>query len=156
MLWSICLFTWCCIAFAYKSITLCWFQILFQVLISDIQLAGLYGTTDKVNKGMRGPNGVGVGGSPLNVSTTGTVYCLWSPYLLGDFEPCLLESEDWAAVERRRDLQQCVVVVQAAADVSHRHPLLNHGHAHVDIVPMQDLCRNPVADLKKKQKNIII
>lgn len=140
MLWSICLFTWCYIAFAYKSITLCWFQILFQVLISDIQLAGLYGTTDKVNKGMRGPNGLCVGGS------------LWSPYLLGDFEPCLLESEDWAAVERRRDLQQCVVVVQAAADVSHRHPLLNHGHAHVDIIPMQDLCRNPVADLKNKNK----
>lgn len=70
------------------------------------------------------------------------------PYLLGDFEPCLLESEDGAAVERRRDLEQSVVVVQAAADVSHRHPLLNHRHTHVDIVPVQDLCCNPVADLK--------
>lgn len=70
------------------------------------------------------------------------------PYLLGDFEPCLLESEDGAAVERRRDLEQSVVVVQAAADVGHRHPLLNHRHTHVDIVPVQDLCCNPVADLK--------
>lgn len=72
------------------------------------------------------------------------------PYLLGDFEPCLLESEDGAAVERRRDLEQSVVVVQAAADVSHRHPLLNHRRAHVDIVAVQDLCRDPVADLKKQ------
>lgn len=71
------------------------------------------------------------------------------PYLLGDFEPCLLESEDGAAVERGRDLEQSVVVVQAAADVGHRHPLLNHRHTHVDVVTVQDLRCDPVADLKK-------
>lgn len=94
-----------------------------------------------------------VGEIPLNVSTV-THNCSLSvvPHLLGDFEPCLLESEDWAAVERRRDLEQSVVIVQAAADVSHRHPLLNHRHAHVDIVRVQDLCCNPVADLKNNRE----
>lgn len=102
----------------------------------------------RINKGMRVQNCLCVGESPLNVSPQ-ELFTVGGPtYLLGDFEPCLLESEDWAAVERRRDLEQSVVVVQAAADVSHRHPLLYHSHTHVDIVPLQDLCCNPVADLK--------
>lgn len=87
---------------------------------------------------------------PFTCIHTVTPSCLLPavPYLLGDFQPRLLESEDWAAVERRRDLEQGVVVVQAAADIGHRHPLLNHRHTHVDIVTVQDLCSNPVADLK--------
>ena len=73
-------------------------------------------------------------------------------YLLGDFEPGLLEAEDGAAVERGRDLQHGVVVVEAATDVSHRHPFLDHRHSHVDVVPVQDLRGNPVADLTKDER----
>lgn len=74
-------------------------------------------------------------------------------HLLGDFQPGLLEAEDGAAIERGCDLQHGVVVVEAAADVSHRHPFLNHCHTHVDIVPVEDLCGDPVADLTKEQEN---
>lgn len=70
-------------------------------------------------------------------------------YLLGHFEPCLLETEDGTAVERGRDLEQSIVVVEAAADISYSHPLLNHRHTHVDVVPVQDLCGDPVADLRR-------
>lgn len=72
-------------------------------------------------------------------------------YLFGDFEPSLLEAEDGAAVERGRDLKHGVVVVEAPADVSHRHPFLYHCHSHVHIIPLQDLCGDPVADLTKEE-----
>lgn len=70
-------------------------------------------------------------------------------YLLGHLEPSLLEAEDGAAVERRRDLQDGVVVVEAAADVGDRHPLLDHRHAHVDVIPLEDLRGDPVTDLNR-------
>lgn len=55
--------------FAYKSITLCWFRNLFQILISDSNLLVCMELQIGVNKGMRGQNCLCVGGSPLNVST---------------------------------------------------------------------------------------
>ena len=68
--------------------------------------------------------------------------------LLGDFEPGLLEAEDRAAVQGGGDLQHSVVVVETAADVGHRHPLLQHAHPQVHIVPLQDLRGDQVADLR--------
>lgn len=47
------------------------------------------------------------------------------PHLLRNFEPCLLESEDCAAVDGGSDLQHSIVVVQAAANVGNSHPLLD-------------------------------
>ncbi len=77
-------------------------------------------------------------------------------YLLGDFEPGLLETEDGASVERGCDFQHGVVVVQAAADVSHCHPFLNHCHTYVDIIPVQDLCGYSITDLTKKRKTHMV
>lgn len=87
-----------------------------------------------------------------NFSTV-TRYLHIDRYLLGHFEPSLLEAEDGAAVERRRDLQDGVVVVEAAADVGNRHPLLDDCHPHVDVVPLEDLCGDPVTDLKHTVKS---
>lgn len=75
---------------------------------------------------------------------------LWD--LLGNFEPGPLEAEDGAAVERGRDLQHGVVVVEAATDVRHRHPLLHHRHPRVHVVPVEDLRGDPVTDLTRKRK----
>lgn len=46
------------------------------------------------------------------------------PDLFADFGPGLFQPVDGAAVERGGDLQHAVVVVEAAADVGHRQPLL--------------------------------
>lgn len=72
-----------------------------------------------------------------------------APYLLGDLEPGFLQAEDGTAVEGGGDLQHGVVVVQAAADVRHGHPLLDGAHPRVDLLVAQDLRRYQVTDLQE-------
>ena len=69
------------------------------------------------------------------------------PYLLGDLEPGFLQAEDGTAVEGGGDLQHRIVVVQAPADVRHRHPLLDGAHPRVDLLVPEDLRRYQVTDL---------
>lgn len=72
-----------------------------------------------------------------------------APYLLGDLEPGFLQAEDGTAVEGGGDLQHGVVVVQAAADIRHGHPLLDGAHPRVDLLVAQDLRRYQVTDLQE-------
>lgn len=71
------------------------------------------------------------------------------PHLLGDLQPGFLQAEDRAAVEGGGDLQHGVVVVQAAADIGHRHPLLDGADARGELLVAEDLRRNQVADLRE-------
>ena len=46
-------------------------------------------------------------------------------HLFADLGPGLLQTVDGAAIQRGGDLQNSVVVVEAAADVGHSDPLLD-------------------------------
>lgn len=56
------------------------------------------------------------------------------PHLLRNFEPCLFETEDGAAVDGGGDLQHSIVVVQAATYVGHSHPLLDGACPCADVL----------------------
>ena len=68
-------------------------------------------------------------------------------YLLADLGPGLLQPVDGAAVEGGGDLQHAVVVVEAAADVGHGHPLLYGAGSRAHVRVGHDLGRHQVAHL---------
>ncbi len=69
------------------------------------------------------------------------------PHLFGHFEPGLLQTEDGAAIEGWGDFQHGIVVMETAADIGHRHPLLHHCYPYIHILTLQDLCSDQVTDL---------
>jgi len=69
-------------------------------------------------------------------------------YLLADFGPGLLQPVDGAAVQGGGDLQHAVVVVEAAADVGHGHPLLDGAGPRAHVRVGHDLRGHQVAHLK--------
>ena len=68
-------------------------------------------------------------------------------HLLADFGPCLLQPVDGASVEGGGDLQDTIVVVEAAANVSHSHPLLYGAGSGAYICVGHDLRRHQVTHL---------
>lgn len=73
-------------------------------------------------------------------------------HLLADFSPGLLQAVDGAAVEGRRDLQHPVVIVEAAADVGHGHPLLDGAGPGAHVGVGHDLRRHQVAHLDEEKR----
>lgn len=73
-------------------------------------------------------------------------------HLLGNLEPGLLEAENRAAVQRGRDFEHGVVVVQAAADVSHGNPFFYNCYPSGRVVATKDLRGNQVAYLGRGQE----
>ena len=73
-------------------------------------------------------------------------------HLLGNLEPGFLEAENRAAVQGGGDLEDCVVVMQAATDVGHSYPFLYDSYPSDRVVTSQDLCGNQVAHLTGKKK----
>lgn len=73
-------------------------------------------------------------------------------YLFADFSPCLLQTVDGAAIERRRDLQHSVVVVQTATDVRHGDPLLDGARSRANISVAHNLGCHKVTHLQRKWK----
>lgn len=69
-------------------------------------------------------------------------------HLFADFSPGLLQTVDGAAIERRRDLQDAVVVVETAADVSHSDPLLYGAGPRAHISVGHNLRRHQVTHLQ--------
>lgn len=90
--------------------------------------------------------------------STGTLKChssvkpLFHFHLLADFSPGLLQAVDGAAVEGGRDLQHPVVIVEAAADVSHGHPLLYGAGPGAHVGVGHDLRRHQVAHLEEEKR----
>lgn len=68
-------------------------------------------------------------------------------HLLADFGPCLLQPVDGTAVEGGGDLQDTIVVVEAAADVGYSHPLLYGAGSGAHICVGHDLRRHQVTHL---------
>ena len=71
-------------------------------------------------------------------------------YLLADLGPGFLQPVDGTAVEGGGDLQHAVVVVEAAADVGHGHPLLNGVGPRAHVRVGHDLGRHQVAHLNTR------
>ena len=74
------------------------------------------------------------------------------PDRLADFGPGLLKSVDGAAVQRGGDLQHAVVVVEAAADVGHGHPLLYGAGPGAHVSVGHDLGCHQVAHLQHQSR----
>lgn len=75
-------------------------------------------------------------------------------YLLGNFEPSLLEAEDRAAVEGGGDLEHGVIIVETATDVGYSHPFLYDHHSSNHVLTAQDLCGDKVAYLAEEREKI--
>lgn len=72
-------------------------------------------------------------------------------HLLGHLGPGFLQPVDGGPVQGWGDLQHAVVVVQASANVCHRHPLLNCVGTRADICVIHDLGGHQVTHLRQQE-----